>query len=155
MSFDAYLWEPGDRRVVFRHPKFSFSTPICFEDVFPDDVRRFVAEGAEVILNLSNDYWSLTETEGMQHAANAVFRAVENGRPLARAAASGLTCLVDPRGRIRARAPFYKESFLVVDVPLLAGRTTLYTRWGDWFPAALGVCLVLLLIGGLVRRQPR
>ena len=35
MSFDAYLWEPGDRRVVFRHPKFSWSTPICFEDVFP------------------------------------------------------------------------------------------------------------------------
>ena len=105
-SFDAYLWEPGDRRVVFRHPKFSFSTPICFEDAFPDDVRRFVTAGAEVILNLSNDYWSLTETEGMQHAANAVFRAVENGRPLARASASGLTCLVDPRGRIRARSAF-------------------------------------------------
>ena len=41
-SFDAYLWEPGDRRVVFRHPMFSFSTPICFEDVFPNDVRLFV-----------------------------------------------------------------------------------------------------------------
>src|SRR5208283_5697937 len=61
MSFDAYLWEPGDRRVVFHHPKFSWSTPICFEDVFPNDVRKFVSAGAEVILNLSNDYWSLTE----------------------------------------------------------------------------------------------
>jgi apolipoprotein N-acyltransferase len=153
LSFDAYLWEPGDRHVVFRHPKFSFSTPICFEDAFPDDVRRFAAEGAQVILNISNDYWSLTEVEGMQHAANAVFRAVENGRPLARAAASGLTCLVDMHGRIRARVPFYRESFLVVDVPL-ASRRTPYTRWGDWFPSALGVCLVVLLIGGVVRGRP-
>ncbi|HYW82333.1 MAG TPA: apolipoprotein N-acyltransferase [Spirochaetia bacterium] len=144
MSFDAYLWEPGDRRVVFHHPLFAFSTPICFEDVFPNDVRRFVREGAEVILNLSNDYWSLTEAEGMQHAANAVFRAVENGRPIARAAASGLTCMVDPHGRITARSPFYTESFLIVDVPLSSSRQTLYTRWGDWFPASLAVLVFLL-----------
>ncbi len=144
MSFDAYLWEPGDRRVVFRHPLFSFSTPICFEDVFPDDVRRFVRAGAEVILNLSNDYWSLTETEGMQHAANAVFRAVENGRPIARAAASGLTCMVDPHGRITARIPFYTESILIVDVPLSSARQTLYTRWGDWFPVSLAALFLLL-----------
>ena len=122
--------------------------------MFPGDVRKFVAAGAEVILNLSNDYWSLTETEGMQHAANAVIRAVENGRPLARAAASGLTCLVDARGVIRARAPFYKESCLVVDIPLSMPRTTAYTRWGDWFPVSLGAGLVLLLIGGVIRRKP-
>ena len=134
MSFDAYLWEPGDRRVVFRHPKFSFSTPICFEDAFPDDVRRFVAEGAQVILNISNDYWSLTEVEGMQHAANAVFRAVENGRPLARAAASGLTCFVDTHGRIRARTPFYRENFLVVDVPSCLEKDAVHAPWGTGFP---------------------
>ncbi|MGD0726915.1 MAG: apolipoprotein N-acyltransferase [Spirochaetia bacterium] len=144
LSFDAYLWEPGVRRVVFHHPLFAFSTPICFEDVFPDDVRRFVREGAEVILNLSNDYWSLTEAEGMQHAANAVFRAVENGRPIARAAASGLTCMVDTHGRITARSPFYTESCLVVDVPLSSSRQTFYTRWGDWFPISLAAFFVLL-----------
>jgi apolipoprotein N-acyltransferase len=154
-SFDAYLWEPGDRRVIFRHPKFSFFTPICFEDVFPDDVRRFVREGADVILNLSNDYWSLTDTEGMQHAANAIFRAVENGRPLVRAAASGLTCQVDTRGRILRRLPFYREGSLVVDVPLSTTRETLYTRWGDWFPRALCVCLLLLLLLELARRRAR
>jgi apolipoprotein N-acyltransferase len=152
-SFDAYLWEPGDRRVVFRHPLFSFSTPICFEDVFPNDVRAFVLEGAQVILNLSNDYWSLTDTEGMQHAANSIFRAVENGRPIARAAASGLTCWVDTLGRIRARSPFYEESSLVVDVPIGIARQTLYTRWGDWFPPALAALLLLVLLGGLLRKK--
>jgi apolipoprotein N-acyltransferase len=153
MSFDAYLWEPGDRRVVFRGPGFSWATPICFEDAFPDDVRRFAAAGAEVILNISNDYWSLTEVEGMQHAANALFRAVENGRPLARAAASGLTCVIDRRGRILARTPFYKENFLVADVDLSRSRSTLYTRWGDWFPMAMTAGLALILIGGLLRRR--
>ncbi len=155
LSFDAYLWEPGYRRVVFRHPLFAFSTPICFEDVFPDDVRRFVRAGADVILNLSNDYWSLTEAEGMQHAANAVFRAVENGRPIARAAASGLTCMVDPHGRITARSPFYTESFLIVDVPLSSSRQTLYTRWGDWFPLALAGFLFLLSAWSLARPRRR
>ena len=155
MNFDAYLWEPGDRRVVFRHPLFSFATPICFEDVFPNDVRLFVKSGAEVILNLSNDYWSLTEAEGMQHAANSVFRAVENDRPIARAAASGLTCVVDTRGRITARSPFYEESLLVADVPLPAMRTTLYTKWGDWFPAALAGFLLVLLGWSLVRARSR
>ena len=154
-SFDAYLWEPGDRRVVFRHPKFSFFTPICFEDVFPNDVRQFVRTGADVILNLSNDYWSLTDTEGMQHASNAIFRAVENGRPLVRAAASGLTCLVDTRGRIVQRLPFYSEGSLVVDVPLAPVRQTLYTRWGDWFPRLLGVALLLLLLRRLAMRRAR
>jgi apolipoprotein N-acyltransferase len=154
-SFDAYLWEPGDRRVVFHHPKLSFSTPICFEDVFPDDVRKFVAEGAEAILNISNDYWSLTETEAMQHAANSIFRAVENDRPLARASASGLTCVVDPRGRIVARSPLFKEALLIANVRLAGSRQTPYTRWGDWFPMLLLAALVLMLIGGLARRRDR
>jgi apolipoprotein N-acyltransferase len=154
-SFDAYLWEPGDRRVVFTHPKVAFCTPICFEDVFPDDVRRSVAAGSECILNLSNDFWSLTETEAMQHASNAVFRAVENDRPLARASASGLTCLVDSRGRIRARSPFFTESSLVVDVPLRPVGDTPYTRWGDWFPRVLAVMLCVLFLGGVAWQRSR
>jgi apolipoprotein N-acyltransferase len=155
LSFDAYLWEPGDRRVVFRHPRFTFSTPICFEDSFPNDVRLFVAAGAQIILNLSDDYWSQTDTEAMQHAANAVFRAVENGRPLARSSASGLTCVVDTLGRITARGPFYEPSFLVVDVPLPSSRLTVYTRFGDWFPAAMAILLTGLAVGGAINSRRR
>lgn len=149
LSFDAYLWEPGDRRVVFHHPLFTFSTPICFEDSFPNDVRLFVVAGAQVILNLSNDYWSQTDTEAMQHAANAVFRAVENGRPLARASASGLTCVVDTLGRITTRSPLYEQSFLVADIPLPPQGFTLYTRLGDWFPIAMAAVLIGLAIGAM------
>jgi apolipoprotein N-acyltransferase len=152
-SFDAYLWEPGRQRVVFRHPLFSFCTPICFEDAFPDDVRLFVRAGAEVIVNLSNDYWSQTEAEAMQHAANAVFRAVENARPLVRASASGLTCTVDTLGRITARSPIYQESVLTADVRLELDRTTPYTRWGDWFPPAMAALLLAALAAGILGRR--
>ncbi|OHD68881.1 MAG: apolipoprotein N-acyltransferase [Spirochaetes bacterium RBG_13_68_11] len=154
LRFDVHLWEPGSRRVVFRIPGTDFSTPICFEDAFPGEVRAFVRAGAGIIVNLSNDFWSLTEVEAMQHAANAVFRAVENGRPLVRATASGLTCVVDTVGRITARAPLYEEAVIVADVTAVVDRPTLYTRWGDWFPPALAVLLVLVLAAGLTGRDP-
>jgi apolipoprotein N-acyltransferase len=150
MRFDVHLWEPGTRRVVFRIPGAGFSTPICFEDAFPGEVRAFVRAGAGIIVNLSNDYWSLTEVEAMQHAANAVFRAVENGRPLVRATASGLTCVVDPVGRITARAPIYEEAVIVADVAAVEGGTTPYTRWGDWFPPALAALLLLVAAAGVL-----
>ena len=153
MSFDVHLWEPGSRRVVFRIPGADFSTPICFEDAFPGEVRAFVREGAGIIVNLSNDYWSLTEVEAMQHAANAVFRAVENGRPLVRATASGLTCVVDPVGRITARAPLYEEAVIVADVHPVEGGTTPFTRWGDWFPPAMAALLVLVATAGILGRD--
>jgi apolipoprotein N-acyltransferase len=143
---DVYLWEPGKERVVFDHPLFRFSTPICFEDAFPGEVRLFVREGAEMIVNMSNDYWSLNEVEGKQHGVNAFFRAIENRVPLVRASASGLTGYVDTSGRLVATVPFYQERYLVVDVEIKESVTTLYTRFGDWFPKLLlGVVLVFLL----------
>lgn len=153
LRFDVHLWEPGSRRVVFRIPGAAFSTPICFEDAFPGEVRAFVRAGAGLIVNLSNDYWSLTEVEAMQHAANAVFRAVENGRPLVRASASGLTCVVDAFGRITARAPLYEEATIVADVIPIEGRTTPYTRWGDWFPPAMAAVLAIIAAVGILDRR--
>jgi apolipoprotein N-acyltransferase len=152
---DVYLWEPGKERVVFSHPLFRFSTPICFEDAFPGDVRQFVQRGAEVIVNISNDFWSLTPVEGQQHGVNSFFRAVENRVPLVRAAASGLTGYVDAAGRLVAAVPFYQAQYLVVDVEIKEPGVTPYTRFGDWFPKGLlGVFVVLLILSAFpaVRR---
>ncbi len=144
---DVYLWEPGRERVVFSHPVFRFSTPICFEDAFPGDVRLFVQEGAEAIVNISNDYWSLTEVEAKQHGVNAFYRAVENRVPLVRASASGLTGYVDSAGRLVASLPYYEQRYLVVDVELRKPTVTLYTLLGDWFPQLLlAVFIVFLLL---------
>ena len=110
------------------------------------EVRLFVREGAEMIVNMSNDYWSLTEVEGQQHGVNSFFRSVENRVPLVRASASGLTGYVDSAGRLVATIPFYQEEFLVVDVDIKEPTVTLYTRFGDWFPKLLlGVFVIFML----------
>jgi apolipoprotein N-acyltransferase len=151
-DFDVHFWEPGDERTVFRHPKFSFSTPICFEDVFPNEVRQFVLAGTEVILNITNDYWSLTEVQAKQHFVGSLFRAVENRRPLLRATASGVTSHVDPYGRIVATRPQYSEEYLVTDVPVShERRLTAYTRLGDWFPRGVGVFVLIVVLTRLVK----
>ncbi len=155
LDFDVYLWEPGDERVIFQHPAFRFFTPICFEDSFPEDIRRFVREGADAIVNISNDYWSLTEVEAKQHSVNSSLRAVENARPLLRATASGLTGYWDVDGSLQASVPYYQESFLVVDVAFRPARTTLYSRWGDWLPRGAAAALVLLALLSLFPRVRR
>ncbi|RKX81977.1 MAG: apolipoprotein N-acyltransferase, partial [Spirochaetes bacterium] len=155
VNFDVYLWEPGKTRVVFNFPKFKFSTPICFEDAFPQDVRKFVLAGADVILNLSNDYWSLTKVEAKQHFINSIFRTVENRRPLLRSTASGVTAYVDITGRVVRKAPYYVETYLIVDVPVKNKLSTVYTKYGDWFPFFLGGLLIFLFILSLKKKTEK
>ncbi|TFG61851.1 MAG: apolipoprotein N-acyltransferase [Spirochaetales bacterium] len=155
LDFDVYLWEPGKEPVVFEHPKFSFSTPICFEDSFPGDIRKFILAGADVIMNISNDFWSLTRVEAKQHFINSLFRAVENRKPLLRATASGVTAYVDTTGRVMAQLPYYTENFIVADVDIRQGGYTLYTRLGNWFPYLCGAgLLTAAVIITLKRRRP-
>jgi apolipoprotein N-acyltransferase len=81
-----------------------FSTPICFEDTFGYLSRAFVRQGAELIVNLTNDLWSKAEPSAMQHMAMAVFRAVENRRSLVRSTNGGMTTIIDPE-RARSSRP--------------------------------------------------
>jgi len=140
-NFSTTQWTQGTEHTVLEAPSFRFSTPLCFEDVFPDHLRRFVLQGSEVFVNMSNDYWANTPLEGYQHGAHALFRAVENRRPLVRATCSGWTIAVDTEGRIAdGWPPFYEPGWMVGEfkVPLKA-ETTPYTRFGDWFPVLCGI----------------
>lgn len=146
LEMDVSLWEPGTEQTVFHHPEFTFSTPICFEDIFPDFTRGFVNNGAEIILNISNDYWSLTESEGLQHFISGMFRAVENRVPLVRATASGLTGVVERTGKIRDTLPFYKPLYINTEIQLHEkGGGTIYSEYGDWF-SLVSVSIVSLVI---------
>ena len=151
-KFDISDWTVGDARIVYRHPRIRFITPICFEDVFPNDLRMFVRRGVDMIINVSNDYWSLTPVEGKQHAVHALFRAVENRRPLLRATSSGYTAHIDTVGRIHPGSPQpYTAAYQLAEVRLPAERWTLYTRYGDWLPLVFGAgILVLLVCQGLI-----
>lgn len=116
---------------------------ICYEAIFPEIVRQFAARGAELLVNVTNDGWYGRTSAPHQHLAMALFRAVENGRYLVRAANTGITAVVDTRGRILARTELFDETALVRDVPLFT-ETTYYTRHGDvfaWTCAALALGL--------------
>jgi apolipoprotein N-acyltransferase len=105
---------------------------ICYEAIFPDYVRRFAAGGAVLLLNVTNDAWYGTTSAPYQHFAMAVFRAVENGRYLARAANTGISAFVDPRGRVLEKSALFERTVLVRDVPE-AALQTFYSRHGDVF----------------------
>ncbi|MDE0300487.1 MAG: apolipoprotein N-acyltransferase [Candidatus Poribacteria bacterium] len=124
---------------------------ICFESVFPDLFRKFVAKGANIMGILTNDSWFVGTTAPAQHLSAAPFRAVENRIPVFRCANGGFSCIIDPFGRIASLTitPSQLDGVLVEDVPLKNHQSagiTLYTRYGDWFPI---LCLLvsLALIG--------
>jgi apolipoprotein N-acyltransferase len=144
---DTHFWETGEEATVFDVKGFKFSTPICFEDTFGYLSREFVRNGAEVIVNISNDAWSKSLPAQNQHLSMAVFRAVENRRSMVRSTASGQTCGIDPNGRVLAMAEPFTEAWLNVEVPVNTG-TSLYTRYGDiWARLFLIGAIIILLIG--------
>jgi apolipoprotein N-acyltransferase len=105
---------------------------ICYEAIFPDAVREFAAAGAELLVNITNDAWYGRTSAPHQHMAMAAFRAVENGKYLVRAANTGFTAVVDPRGRVLQRTGLFERTMLVRDVAFVPG-VTFYARHGDVF----------------------
>jgi apolipoprotein N-acyltransferase len=145
---DTHFWEKGTEATVFETRGVKFSTPICFEDTFGYLSRDFVLNGAELIVNLSNDAWSDSLPAQMQHLSMAVFRAVENRRSMLRSTASGQTAALDPNGKILAMAEAFTESYLSAEVPVLTP-ITVYTRYGDYLGKVFTLAAFLLLIPGL------
>lgn len=139
---------PGKEWTVFPTTP-PVSVLVCFEDVFPELARRFVREGAGWLLVITNDAWFGRSAASVQHLQASVFRAVENGVWLGRAANTGWTGFVDPAGRRLpppGQIPRFKPGVAVTEIPVLSRRGTFYTRWGDWFPIlCLGAaCLAFL-----------
>ncbi len=157
-DFDTHFWEQGEEWTVFDAGGVRFSTPICFEDTFGYLNREFVNRGAQVIVNMTNDYWSKSVPAEMQHFAMAVFRATENRRSVVRAANSGITAIVEPSGRITATLEPFVEATLIGEVPVFDAATTPYSRAGDWLGVALTAAALLLIggaLGGAVLRRWR
>jgi apolipoprotein N-acyltransferase len=145
---DTHFWKKGTRRLVFDANGLRFSTPICFEDTFGYLSREFVQNGAELIVNLSNDAWSHSLSAQMQHLSMAVFRSVENRRSMTRSTASGQTCAVAPDGRILAMAEAFTETALTVSVPIVTYQT-FYTKYGDFLPRIFLVAALVMALAGI------
>jgi apolipoprotein N-acyltransferase len=117
---------------------------ICYESIFPDEVRQSIAQGAQVFVNISNDGWYGDSGAYAQHLRQARLRAVENARWLLRDTNTGVTSVIDPYGRITESIPRKQRGALLAHYAL-AEETTFYTRHGDWFAWLCAIiCLVAL-----------
>ncbi len=139
---------PGSDYAVGRLLGGQFGVFICYEAIFPNEVRRFVVRGAELLINLSNDGWFGRSAAPDQHLAMARFRAIETRRWLLRATNNGHTVVIDPYGRIRARMRADVRGTLSAPFAFRSD-TTLYTRFGDW------VAWLSLTAGALLFVWPR
>ena len=120
---------------------------ICYESIFPGEVRQSVAKGAEVLVNISNDGWYGDSGAYAQHLNQTRMRSIENDRWLLSATNTGVTASIDPYGRTVARAERKVRTALAAPYALI-DRTTFYTRHGDWFAY---VCAIISL-GALLTR---
>jgi apolipoprotein N-acyltransferase len=122
-------------------------TFICYESVFPDEVRQFAWNGAQLLVNLSNDGWYGDSGAYAQHLNQSRMRAIETGRWLLLDTNTGVTASVDPYGRVVARLPRKVRATLIAPYSL-SSVTTFYTRHGDWFAY---LCAIISLVALLVR----
>jgi apolipoprotein N-acyltransferase len=126
---------------------------ICYESIFPDEVRQFAAQGAQVLVNISNDGWYGDSGAYAQHLKQARMRAVENARWLLRDTNTGVTASIDPYGRVAAQVPRKVRTALQAPYDLVS-ETTFYTRHGDWFAYLCAIiCVAALILRFAIRNQ--
>jgi apolipoprotein N-acyltransferase len=111
---------------------YSLGVFICYEAIYPGEVRRFAADGAALLVNISNDGWFGRSAAARQHLLMARVRAVENRRWLLRVTNNGFTASVDPYGRIYEPLPSDVRASADLPYDFRTDRT-IYTRFGDWF----------------------
>ena len=143
-------------RGASRAPLNAGSTPlggfICYESVFPDEVRQFADQGAQVFVNISNDGWYGDSGAYAQHLNQTRMRAIENDRWLLSATDTGVTASIDPWGRIAAEVPRKQRAALVAPYGLTP-ITTFYTRHGDWFAYLCAIISMGALLARFTSRK--
>jgi apolipoprotein N-acyltransferase len=158
-DFDA-----GDEFTVFQlsHDRGRVAPLICFEDTIGDLTRRFVLNGADFLVTVTNDGWFEHSAGSHQHLANAIFRCVETRRPMVRAANTGVTCFVNDLGRVTQilrddRGSTFAEGTLAGEVSIaIEPVTTFYVRHGELFAKiCTAVAVAILLIWIATRVIPR
>ncbi len=140
--------DPGTERRVFITGGHTYGVFICYESIFGDEVREFVKSGAEVLVNISDDGWYGDTGAPWQHLNMARMRAIENDRYVVRSTNTGITTVIDPRGRVEVEAPRHVRGAFAFGFGYESGMT-FYTRFGDWLAY---LCLVVTAFGlGLTR----
>jgi apolipoprotein N-acyltransferase len=150
---------PGPRALSIAIPTASAAgvtvgVPICYELLFPDLTRRFVSDGAVLLLAITNDAWYGRTGAPYQFLAMTAVRSAETGVWTARAANTGVSAIIDSQGRVRSRTRIFERDFLVGDLPLRASPPggTFYARHGDLFAYGCWMAFAALSLGSVARK---
>ena len=143
---------PGTRYSLHTFKNFKFGSPICYEIIFPQLVRKFVKKGAHFLVTITNDGWYKKSSAPYQHFAMAVFRAVENRRFLIRAATTGISGFVDPYGRILAESELMTQTHLLKKIAPIR-KQSFYTKFGDVLPVASSALVISFIILSFVKKR--
>ncbi|HLD83016.1 MAG TPA: apolipoprotein N-acyltransferase, partial [Candidatus Omnitrophota bacterium] len=150
----------GEEYTLFKLPitnyqlPITFSTLICFEDLFPELSREFVKRGAGFLVNITNDAWYKKTSAPYQHLQASVFRAIENRVFLARAANTGVSGFIAPSGKIislvqgAAKRNIFIDGYQTQSMDSSGADKTFYTRYGDIF---IILCVLILLCGIIIK----
>lgn len=122
----------GSNAVVLPSSTGKLGVLVCFEGIFPEVASAYVRNGAQMLVNITNDAWFGRTSAPYQHLSMTVFRAVENRVPLVRAANTGISSVIDSKGHIRGMTPLFQEATLAGEVRPGNGQT-FYSRFGDLF----------------------
>lgn len=124
---------------------------ICYESIFPQLWVSQNRQGAKLFVNITNDAWFFNTAAPYQHLAINAVRAAEMGRPVLRAANTGISAVIDPFGRIEQQSGLFTREILRAAVPLPVGdKVNFYTQWGDWFAWLCAALFFTLLISSIV-----
>lgn len=126
-------FEAGHKIAPLKTADMSMGVVICFEAVFPELARSLTRQGANMLVNLTNDAWFGMTSAPYQHLSIAVFRSVENHRPMIRAANTGFSAFIGPQGKILQLSNLFEEEVLEASVDISNSSLTIYTRFGDFF----------------------
>ncbi len=144
---------PGTAPRVVRFPApgaegfVSAGVPICYELLFPDLMRRFAADGAEALFAITNDAWYGRTGAPHQFLAITALRAAESRLWTARAANTGVSALIDHRGRVQEQTRIFERDVRVGEILLRPAPDggSFYTRHGDWFANMCWAASAILL----------
>lgn len=132
---EAGNFEPGTQHSIFSTGGHTYGTFICYESIFGDEVRQFAKQGAEVLINISNDGWYGDTSAPWQHLNMVRMRAIENHRWILRATNTGVTAAINPYGRVTVAAPRHQRTSVRVHFAY-ENDLTFYVAHGDLFAYA-------------------
>jgi apolipoprotein N-acyltransferase len=154
LDFGQANFIAGKEQTIFDSSAGRFGVLICFEATFTDFTRRYVRGGADFLVNITNDGWFGDNQGPIQHAEMAILRSVENRVTLFRAAYTGVSMVVDPVGRVRARLGTFKEGMIFGSAVRSPG-TAFYTRHGSAVFFAMALANLAIVCAALIMRRRR